>query len=222
MIDITGQSKEKAAASDAMFLATLIVANGTSAYATVKADHVLLALVRFNRAIFDRASSLARARHCQAVLEATEPHLTNLADYGVNQARIDDLAAAIERYQLAMSAPRLTIIARKAATTRVAQPLKSCTRVLRHRLEGLMSQYAMSAPELHRDYFNAHRHRPRLRQPLDSERQRYPDPACCRATGSQTATAFFFDKARRVRALFVQGPPWPLASLIHRLQPSVR
>ena len=151
----TGHARAKEAAAQAMLGHASLVARGTKAYAVVKGDAVLLAQMRITRQLHARTSAVVRARRCQAVLEAATPHLAALADYGVDQARLDALRDAIIAYEAVVSSPRLATITRKAATARIRAALKQSTHLLRYRLDGLMDQFAATAPDFHRDYFNA-------------------------------------------------------------------
>jgi hypothetical protein len=151
----TGHTREKERAGDELLSITRLVAQAASAYATVTGNSVLLGQLRITRHLFTRTNAVVKARRCQAVLEAVTPYVAQLQAYGIDRPRLDALQAAIARYEAAVSAPRLAVIARKAATSRIRAGLKAGTSLLRARLDGLMAQFTATAPAFHRDYFNA-------------------------------------------------------------------
>lgn len=155
VIDITGFTRDKAAAEERMLALTQVVAKGALAYATVKQDEVLAAKVRVGFTRLRRHADGVVARHCQAVLDAATTVADALADYGVDGPRLDELKAAIKRYDQANSAPRLAITARKGATAELALLLKDTTKLVTRRLDALMERFKLEAPAFHRAYTDA-------------------------------------------------------------------
>ena len=155
VIDITGFARDKAAAEERMLAITQVVAKGALAYATVKDDAVLAAKVNVGLSRLRRHADGVVARHCQAVLDAATAVSGSLADYGVDSARLDELKAAIQRYEVVVSALCLAITARKGATAELAMLLKDTTKLVTRRLDALMERYKLEAPSFHRAYMNA-------------------------------------------------------------------
>lgn len=155
LANTTGQARSKAASAEAMLGLAQVVARAATAYAQVVDHRVLLAQMRIPGSLLRRTSNVLLARRCQAILEAAEPHLVALADYGVDQARLDALRTAILDHQQLVTAPRQAIMARKAATERIRMALRRSADLLRYRLDGLLVQFATTAPDFHRAYRNA-------------------------------------------------------------------
>jgi len=155
VIDITGFARDKAAAEEQMLGLTQVVAKAALAYATVKQDEVLAAKVNVGLARLRRHADGVVARHCRAMLDAANAVGSALEPYGVDADRLNTLKAAIQRYDEALSAPRLAITARKGATAELALLLKDTTKLVTRRLDALMEVYRLEAPAFHRAYMDA-------------------------------------------------------------------
>lgn len=152
---ITGATRDKSAARQTLAERAFPIGTATQAWALVEGDHQLAARVYhpitdYFRGRDTEAAELARTVHAEATT-----HLADLADYGVDQTRLDDLAAAISAYHTALTAPRGAIIDRKSATAALAEGFQIIDDLLNNRLDKLVPILAPTQPAFAADYQNA-------------------------------------------------------------------
>ena len=155
VIDITGFAKDKAEAEDAMILMTLAVAGGVRAYAMVIGDSVLMEKMNVTESRLRKHRDSVVAQHSQAIHGEATLVVASLADYGVTPATLTAFQKAIDRFVTAIAAPRAAITARKGATAEIRELMKDTTKLLVKRLDALVAQFALTAPEFVRAYGNA-------------------------------------------------------------------
>ncbi len=155
VVDITGYAQAKALMVERMVGVALVVAKGTLAYAEVVGDRVLAGKMKVGRKALIQHPDGVVARHCKSILDAATPVAAQLVGYGVDAARLTSLQQAIDRYDEALSAPRLAITTRKGATSELALLMTDTAKLLAKRLDGLMERYRLEAPSFHRAYMDA-------------------------------------------------------------------
>ena len=75
-----------------------------------------------------------------------------LADYGVTAAKLTALKKKIDGFEALHTKPRQNISNRSAATARLPQLLRQADEILRGRLDPLVVQFKVSAPEFYNAY----------------------------------------------------------------------
>jgi hypothetical protein len=155
VINIKGFAADKAKSEAMMIAATLSVAGGTRAYATVIGDLILAGKMEVTPTSLIRHRDSVIAQHCQGIHLEANAVVANLADYGVTPAVLADLQTAIDTYVLAIAAPRAAITERKGATAEIRTLLKDTNKLLTKRLDALVTQFTLSKAEFVRGYFDA-------------------------------------------------------------------
>lgn len=126
-------------------------------WATVRGEFTLASRVQHTRTHYYRArdtlaASMARTVHTQATARLADS--PDLADYGIDQSRLDTLAAALADYQAQIARPRAAIQQRKAATTELRAAILEADRLLRQQLDPLATLLATDYPAFAVDYRN--------------------------------------------------------------------
>ena len=78
-----------------------------------------------------------------------------LADYGVTAAKLLAFKKKIDGFEALQTKPRQNISNRSAATRRLPELLRQADEVLRRRLDPLVVQFKLSAPEFYEAYQTA-------------------------------------------------------------------
>ncbi len=155
VIDITGFAKDKAEAEDVMIAGTIVVAGAVKAYATVKGDLILATKMDITPGELRRHRDTIVAQHCQGIHDEANAVVANLGAYGVDAAKLTALQTMIDRYVVAIAAPRVAITDRKGATAEIRELMKDTNKLLTKRLDGLMEQFRISNPDFFKAYFDA-------------------------------------------------------------------
>jgi len=148
-----GAAQEKAYAPEGLGNAAYEVAAAVRAYATANEDHELAGRVDFSRSDVTDGREFEVATRCRDILEAATAHIDSLADYGVNQAKLNALKKKIETFDGLQARPRQVIATSSAATKTLPKLFGKVDVVLGKRLDGLIVQFKDSAP----DFYNAYR-----------------------------------------------------------------
>jgi len=153
--DITGHSKDKTEAEDAMIAQTLDVAGKVMAYATAQGDQALAEAMDITPTELRRYRDSVVAQRCQDVHDSANAVLASLAGYGVDAAKLTALQVAIDAYLSMNPAPRVAITERKNATTEIELLVGETLDLLNRRLDGLIQGYSITEPDFHRQYTDA-------------------------------------------------------------------
>lgn len=152
---ITGATRDKNTAQSVLAEAAYPVGTAVVAWATVEGNNQLVARVHHPRSDYYRRRDTEVESIGRTVLAAATENLADLADYGVTQAKLDTLSAAIDTYHAALTAPRSAITDRSVATAALAEYFDAADTVLKGRMDRLVPILASAAPEFGTDYENA-------------------------------------------------------------------
>lgn len=152
---VTGATKNKNTALKNLTDAAYPLGTAVQAWATVEGDTQLAERVYWSRSDYLYGRDADSETMARTVLTEATANLPALADYGVTQAKLDDLSAAIDAYHAVLVAPRAAITDRKAATAALVDHFTAADTVLKGRMDNLAPILAADTPEFGRDYENA-------------------------------------------------------------------
>jgi hypothetical protein len=155
VIDITGHTKDKAAAEDAMITSTLRIAGAAMAYAEDQDDQGLAEAMNIVPSELKRYRDSVVAERCQSVVTTVTPIIASLAPYGVMPADVTALQTAIDKYLDLVQKPRTMISNRKGATSELGMMIRDTMRLLDRRMDMLMRGFMTTQPGFHNAYTNA-------------------------------------------------------------------
>lgn len=105
------------------------VAGATYAWASSVKKNAIMAKVNYPRSKFDLLAKEDVDDACQTIYDATEPHITEVTNFGIDPTDLSDLQTAIILYRQSMQEPRQFIIDRKDANRRIKKLLKEIINV---------------------------------------------------------------------------------------------
>ena len=85
----------------------------------------------------------------------TRRAMEDVADYGVTESLLDELAERCDAYRAELAGPRAAINTRKAATAGLSTHIAAASKVLRTRMDRLMPLLAAAHPTFGTDYRNS-------------------------------------------------------------------
>ncbi|MFZ4766922.1 MAG: hypothetical protein ACOYMN_18370 [Roseimicrobium sp.] len=150
-----GAAEEKAQVREDLEDKILEVGDQLAAFAAVTADVGLAAQVDFTRSAVVKLSADDLGTTAKRVSAAAAAHLAALADYGIDQADVTELASLTTAFDGAKSAPRNAIIERAAETATLPEVINGTTDILRDRLDKLMTRYRKTQPVFYAGYQSA-------------------------------------------------------------------
>ncbi len=152
-----GVAMAKRAKLEEMMERTLVLVRAMFVYAVDNGDAVLQGKASISRTRLVRTRDAVVASVCLGVHNLAMDVLPALAPYGITVADTQALRTAIESYTKALSSPRTEMVVRMGATKNIDALVRECMRALRNKMDLLVSNLRTSAPEFHREYFNARR-----------------------------------------------------------------
>jgi hypothetical protein len=152
---ITGHARAKAAHASRLVDLSMVVSKATLAYATAQDDLVLAGRLTLTRRRLNAEADAVLGRHCKVVLDTAVALGAVLEPYGVDEALLDQLRAALRLNEEALNAPRHAIASRKSATSALADLMKATRTLVHLRIDGLMERYRLTDPAFHTAYRNA-------------------------------------------------------------------
>lgn len=152
---VTGATRDKSAARETMADRAHAIAAALGAWALTEEQNQLAAEISFTRSDFLYERDTDSERNARKVHTEATANLASLADYGIDQAKLDDLDAAITAYHTALTAPRGAITDRKAATAALREGFSKADDLLNNRLDKLVPILAPDHPGFATDYGNA-------------------------------------------------------------------
>jgi hypothetical protein len=132
--------------------AALVIAGAVLSYADEKKLPELAAKVRIKRSDFTQGRKEAAIQLAQQVHEAATVVVGDLADYGVNGAALTDLQSRIATTTEALSRPRSTVTAKKAATGQLPVAFKEADALLENQIDPLLVPLRKTHPEFYAEY----------------------------------------------------------------------
>ncbi len=131
------------------------LADQVGAYASQKKIVAMEAKVDFTRVDLDKLDDDDLITIGDTVAQIIGENLTVLAPYLVTQTNLDELAAAKTQFESVKGTPRLAIATRAGQTTTLPEALNATSRLLKKRLDRLMSRFRRTQPEFFAGYEKA-------------------------------------------------------------------
>jgi hypothetical protein len=153
--NMKGAALDKRFKRDAMSAKTLEVARAVYAYAEDEGDLVLREKMDLSESDLNRKRDAVVSALCQGVKDVAGVLIASLGDYGLVAADVTALQTAIDNYTAVVSAPRNATGVRKGATAEINALVKDSMKVLNNRMDKLMHEFEVSAPEFFQEYFDA-------------------------------------------------------------------
>ncbi len=148
-----GATNEKAYALEALGNAAHEVTAAVLAYAVKTGDHELSGRVDFSRSDITAGRESVVVARCRDILAAATANVDSLADYGVNQAKLNAFKKKIDAFEAVQAKPRQKIATSSAATKTLPERFGQADVILGKRLDSLVVQFKDSAP----DFYGAYR-----------------------------------------------------------------
>jgi len=150
-----GSAREKEAALVSLADAAHEVAGAVFSCAAENADHELMGRVGFSRSDIVKGRESVVVARCRDIHAAAMVEVDALADYGVTAAKLTAFEKKIDGFEAMQTKPRQNISNRSAATKRLPALLRQADEILRGRLDPLVVQFKVSAPEFYDAYQTA-------------------------------------------------------------------
>ncbi len=154
-VGIPGATLAKSSARQAMIGSVFPIGTALQAWATVNGDPRLGARVYHCRSDYSDSRDTDAEKFARIVLAEARARVGDLADYGIDQAGLDALSAAIDAYHTVIAQPRVAITERKAATAALSAAIDAADAALKTRMDKLVPILAPAQPAFTTDYANA-------------------------------------------------------------------
>ena len=154
MVSTKGATIDKAAARTELAGAVMYVAGACAARAILLHDHTLLESVDVTRSDLIYGRDSIPVEIAMRVTDAAAAMLPSLAEYGVDGAKMTDLATKLGTYQGKLVAPRHTTAVIHAMTLDLGTKFATLEEVL-VRCDKLMETFAESDPVFYAEYHTA-------------------------------------------------------------------
>ena len=151
----TGVTADKQQLRAAMADVAMPVVGALKALASVTGNDDLAAQIAFTRSAFVYGRDTQSATNGDIVHSRGTTNLAALADYGIVQAQLDALRAAIDAYRDSISRPREVITTTAAATAGMDAAFGRAESVLSGRLDNLVELFRLSNSTFYAQYQNA-------------------------------------------------------------------
>lgn len=132
-----------------------VIIGALKAYALVTGDAELSARADLTQSDLHRMPHLVFKQQLDAILQLANEHLTELADFGIDQLKVDALQTLRDECDLVFNSPRQAIIDRKTLTESIRQRVKAMDRMLKKGLDALMISFKESVPDFYFHYKSA-------------------------------------------------------------------
>jgi hypothetical protein len=152
--DLTGITKDKALAKENAIGKALEISTGVFVYGSVSNNNALMAKVDYSPSELRRSRDTVIADRLQIIHDEANSVLSNLADYGIDQADIRELQTLIDAYAETIEDPRTSIATRSQATTALVELFKEGDKIVKEQLDKLMGQFKSSNAKFYQVYFN--------------------------------------------------------------------
>lgn len=152
---ITGAAASKAQARDALEDSTLEIADQLSAFAEERADKKLAPQVEITRSALDKLSDEELEATAKRVASLATQNLGPLAEYMVTQDDITELVQLIGEFSLLKTAPRIAVVERSSSTNALPELSAEASRILRGRIDKMVSKFRNTHPEFVAKYRSA-------------------------------------------------------------------
>lgn len=150
-----GTTDDKAKARDTLEEVMLEIADQLSALAEATGDLKLAGQVEFTRSALDKLTAKELETTAKRVAKLATANLKALADYNLDQDDLDGLDELTESFGGAKTAPRQAIAGRSAATSSLSQGIAKTRRILRSRIDKLVTPFRKTNPNFVAGYLAA-------------------------------------------------------------------
>eukprot|EP01035_Chromulina_nebulosa_P001081 gene1081-1468_t len=183
---VTGKRVVRDEALDDAMNLSLEVASAVRSYAHTANLAELATQVRVTRRTFRNLRNVQRMELAQRIHDAARTVVAELEPFGVTVETLAELQATINDTDDAVSAPRNTVVAKKVATTQLAEAYQEIEALLKNEIDPLLFANRRKYPDLWQGYQAA-------RQVLDLPGARSSDESAAAAaettTGNTAAAA---------------------------------
>jgi hypothetical protein len=153
--DSKGTTKDKSYAIDNLVERSLKVADPTYVYAFDTANNNLLQKVNVNKSMFYNIHDSVAVTLAKIIVAEAKNNKEALRDYGVNDADIADLEAAITQVEELINAPAGVISERKMYTGSLKELFVNADSIIYDKLDKFIRLFKTSSPEFFALYGNA-------------------------------------------------------------------
>lgn len=148
----TGITTDKTSRKKTLARMAADIAGIIYAYASATKNDALKAEVNYNftKLLGTRDDQLAP--RCQNIHAKAAENLADLKDYGIAQAKLDQLQTAIDDYKSATPKPRTAVSQRKTLNTNLRRLLKEADEILKERMDKLVANFKTDHPDFVAQY----------------------------------------------------------------------
>ena len=151
----TGLAEDKGAARLALCRAANTLAGAVAAYAHAAGNNELLTRVDTTLSILLGGRGQDSSDKCKDILAAATANLSVLADYGVQQADLDELSGRIAAFDALAPKPQAARASAKSAGQALDAAFDRADGLLNNGLDKLLLKFEDNHPDFFRDYQNA-------------------------------------------------------------------
>lgn len=150
--NLKGITQDKEARRETMVDLALKVSGGVMAYADDNNNNALKKSVSYSRSALLKGRDTTSKLRCTKILNKANPIISSLNDYGITPSDLTALQGAISTYSALIGTPRTARATEKAAGEQMEIEIKEATKILKEKIDKMMRQYIISAPEFHKAY----------------------------------------------------------------------
>ena len=147
-----GATANKAHARDLLEDAVVELADQLAAFGEASGKPDLPAIVDLNRSDLDRLIDAELLATAKRVSELATENLAGLADYLVTAAEVTHLTSLADSFGKLKTAPREAVVQRSSATVALPEQIAAATRILRRRIDKLMTRFRKLNPDFFAGY----------------------------------------------------------------------
>ncbi|HNU34662.1 MAG TPA: carboxypeptidase-like regulatory domain-containing protein [Bacteroidia bacterium] len=151
---IAGYAKDKRLKREAMAEQGFAIKSAIQAYAADTDNVILFDAVNYALSELMSGAANRSVTRCKNIRDLADVNKTALVAYGVTNEMLADYGKAIDDFEEVIANPRDQIGARKAATKDIKDGIAAVDAVLKDKLDKLMENFRLSAPEFYAQYYN--------------------------------------------------------------------
>lgn len=155
LLQIKGETVEKAKLKNALALRASIVSRVVRAYAISINDSVLRNEVDYTESVLAKQRDITIQLNAQIIFDRANTHLVALASFGITAGVMTDLTTAISDYQAHLSSPTVARDKRAGATTELDEKIGMANDILRFQMDDTMQILRLPEAKFFRLYTNA-------------------------------------------------------------------
>lgn len=152
---LTGIAVDKSVSKNDLAGKASHIAGLIYAWASETGNNTLKQAVNFSTSDLLKIKDGEIAARCRTIHDAGVADLDTLKDYGVSQAKLDALQAAIDGYETQVPKPRAAIADRATRKANIKQMFKDADAILVERLDKLVENFKADNPDFVKTYKNS-------------------------------------------------------------------